>query len=111
MPWRLIQFIVIFVVLVVLVAFNLGDSNKCDISFGFATIKDVPVFLTAFSAFILGMLCVLPYIIKLRIKGKAGRPDSGIDKNRSKTRKAGKSEIPDLPDDSSLSDGGTYGID
>jgi len=111
MPWRLIQFIVIFVVLIVLVAFNLGDSNKCDISFGFATIKDVPVFLTAFSAFILGMLCALPFIVRLRIKGKAGGPDSGIGKTPSKPRRAGKSKTTDTPDDSSLSDGGTYGID
>jgi len=110
MPWRLIQFIAIFIVLIVLVAFNLGDANRCDISFGFATIKNVPVFMTAFSAFILGMLCVLPYIIKLRIKGKAGSPDSGPGKNRSKPRRAEKSETPDIPDDSSFSDGGPYGI-
>jgi len=78
MPWRLIQFIVIFVLFFFFIMFNL--KNTCDISFGFAAIKDLPVFITAFSSFIIGLLCALPLAIgrKLREKGgklpKAGKP-------------------------------------
>jgi uncharacterized integral membrane protein len=71
MPWRLIGFIIIFGIFLVFIAFNLG--NKCDISFGSPalTFKEVPVFLTAFSSFVLGMLCTLPFIVGLRLKRKA----------------------------------------
>ena len=60
MPWRLIVFIVIFALFLVFITFNL--ENKCDISFGFASLRDVPVFITIFSSFILGFLCTIPLI-------------------------------------------------
>jgi uncharacterized integral membrane protein len=61
MPWRLIVFILIFIVLLAFITFNL--DNKCDISFGFAKIAQAPVFLTVFMSFILGFLSTLPFII------------------------------------------------
>jgi uncharacterized integral membrane protein len=60
MPWRLIVFIVIFGVFLAFITFNL--ENKCDISFGIKKFEDVPVFLTVFSSFVLGLLCTLPFI-------------------------------------------------
>ena len=78
MPWRLIQFIVIFVLFFFFIMFNL--KNTCDISFGFTAIKDLPVFVTVFSSFIIGLFCALPLAVgrKLREKGekppKAGKP-------------------------------------
>ena len=68
MPWRLIQFIVLFAIFLLFIIFNLG--NKCDISFGFAVIKEVPVFLTIFSSFMLGILCTFPIIFGLKSRKK-----------------------------------------
>jgi len=67
--WRLAQFIVFFAILFLFIVFNL--NNKCDISFGYTVIKDVPVFITAFSSFFIGMLCVLPFIFGFRSRKKA----------------------------------------
>lgn len=76
MPWRLIGFIIMFSVFLVFTLSNMG--NKCDISFINPnwTCKDVPVFITIFCSFILGMLCTLPIIvsINLRKRKEAGQP-------------------------------------
>jgi uncharacterized integral membrane protein len=69
MPWRLIGFILLFGIFLVFIAFNLG--NKCDIRFWFGVeFQEVPVFLTAFASFILGMLCSVPFVFSLRRKKK-----------------------------------------
>ena len=108
MPWRLIQFILIFLILLLFVAFNL--NNKCEINFGFgiAPVKDVPVYMTAFFAFAFGMFCTLPYIIKLRIKRKKTEAGTVEKTKKSSGKKAGK--LQELQEDSSFSDGGPYGV-
>ena len=60
MPWRLIIFVAILAVFLAFITFNL--DNRCDISFGFAAIEGVPVFITIFSSFILGFFCALPFV-------------------------------------------------
>ncbi|MDR1971948.1 MAG: hypothetical protein LBQ46_08490 [Treponema sp.] len=72
MPWRLVIFILIGVVCLAFTGLNL--ENRCDISFGFGiTFSQVPVFLTAFSAFVLGMLLALPLAVSFRSKRRLGR--------------------------------------
>ena len=66
MPWRLIIFIVIFAIFVTFITFNL--ENKCDVSFGFAKIEAVPVFLTVFTSFALGLLCAVPLVLFIKNK-------------------------------------------
>ncbi|AEF80450.1 hypothetical protein [Leadbettera azotonutricia] len=61
---RLIGFILIFALFLAFIVLNL--DNKCDVSFGFQTAKDLPVFITAFVAFFFGMLCAVPFIIGLK---------------------------------------------
>ncbi|MDR0322755.1 MAG: hypothetical protein LBI28_14770 [Treponema sp.] len=68
MPWRLILFIVVFAIFLVFVTFNL--DNRCDISFGFAKFSGVPVFLTVFISFVVGLFCALPLARILRKKHK-----------------------------------------
>jgi len=70
MPWRLIQFIVVFAVFLLFIVFNL--ENRSDISLGFYTFRSVPVFLTAFIAFIFGMLLTLPFIVTFWLKARKG---------------------------------------
>ena len=98
MPWRLVQFIVVFLIFFLFIMLNI--ANKCDISFGFAVIEDVPVFLTAFFSFIVGMVCTFPFILGLKSRKK--------DQALPKERKLGQK--PDKPDEGST-DSGHYGID
>lgn len=59
MPWKMISFIIVLVLAACFIGFNL--ENKCDISFGFKVLKDVPVFMTAFLSLALGVLIMLPF--------------------------------------------------
>jgi len=72
MPWRLIVFIIIFAIFMVFVALNL--DNKCDVNFGFTAIKQVPVFITIFTSFALGVFCALPLILHIKKKRKEKIP-------------------------------------
>ena len=108
MPWRLIQIIITFAIFILLVAFNLG--NKCNVSIGFYTFKDVPVFLTAFSAFVLGMLCSLPFVIKGKIKRKTGNTEDRINNPPKKTRNKRKTGTIPEAENSGFSDGGPNGL-
>jgi len=85
MPWRLILFILIFGIFLAFVTFNL--ENKCDISFGSEklTLKDVPIFLTVFISFLLGLMSALPLVLLIKknrkdklIKGIQSKSDSSI---------------------------------
>jgi uncharacterized integral membrane protein len=71
MPWRLICIIIIFAIFLVFITLNL--DNRCDISFHFVVFQDVPIYLTAFFAFVLGLVSSIPYIISVKLKsGKHG---------------------------------------
>jgi uncharacterized integral membrane protein len=112
MPRRLILFIFIFVTVLLFIIFNL--KNKSDISFGFAAIKDIPVFLTVFVSFILGMLCTLPFVLglggrKKNREEKQGQGKPGLTGNPSLSNKPDRDSGKSGDDD--YSDRGSYGID
>jgi hypothetical protein len=46
--------------------FNL--ENKCDISFGFTMLEEVPVFITIFVSFVLGVFCAIPLVWHIKKK-------------------------------------------
>ena len=107
MPWRLIGLIIILGIFLAFIAVNL--DNKCNISFGFYTTKsEVPVFLTAFSSFVLGMLCAAPFIISFRVKRKvrAGKAEAA----RKAKKKGGKGEETGAGSEDGSSAGGPYGV-
>ncbi|MDR2053713.1 MAG: hypothetical protein LBP80_09885 [Treponema sp.] len=109
MPWRLIGFIVLFAVFLVFIGLNL--ENHSDISFGFAKLPDVPVYLTAFSSFVLGMLWAVPYVISLRFKRKAGQNAADkADKADKKKRSPQKGQATEA-EEILPGPGGPYGID
>jgi uncharacterized integral membrane protein len=109
MPWRLIGFIIIFGIFLVFIVFNLG--NKCDISFGFRTFPDVPVYLTVFSAFIVGMFSAMPFIISFRAKKKKQHTEKEEPEPKAKKKRGTKGgETSAGPEGGSFSDGGPYGI-
>ena len=66
MPWRLIAIIIIFAILLGFIGLNL--TNTCDLSLGFKTFHGVPVYLTVFASFMLGMVSSLPFFIMGSLK-------------------------------------------
>jgi uncharacterized integral membrane protein len=70
MPWRLITFIVVLAVILAFITFNL--ENRSDIYFWYNHgLRDVPIFLTIFVSFTLGLFTALPFIISNFKKKKA----------------------------------------
>jgi uncharacterized membrane protein len=77
----------------------LNLENKCDVSFGFMSIKDVPIFLSVLFSFVLGMLVTIPMMLLGKKKQKPVIP--GPSK---------KAELSSAPDDIKKEDS-PYGID
>jgi uncharacterized integral membrane protein len=109
MPWRLIGFIVLFGIFLVFIAFNLG--NTCDINFGFRVFQQVPVFLTAFASFALGLFCAIPFILSFRLKkkDKPGKDGVAVPADKPAKKWGKKQEISEL-ESPSEGDKGPYGI-
>jgi hypothetical protein len=63
MPWRLILFIVVFAVFLAFITVNL--DNRCNINIGFTQFEGVPIFLTVFISFFLGLVCATPLFLHL----------------------------------------------
>jgi len=94
---RLISIIVVFAVFLCFIMFNL--PNKCDISLGFMSFKDVPIFLSALFSFVFGMIVSVPLMFFRKKKQKPLVP--GPSK---------KAELKSVPDDIKKDDS-PYGID
>ncbi len=59
-PWKLILFFIFLLIFVLFAGFNI--RNTSDISLGFKTLNDVPIFVSLFIAFLLGGFVVMPFI-------------------------------------------------
>jgi hypothetical protein len=102
---RIIVFILVFVFFLAFIVLNL--ENKCDVSFGFTTIKDFPIFLSVLFSFVLGMFVTVPMMLFRKKK-----PES-LPEPKSKSSIFGpfkKAEIKSVPDDIKKEDS-PYGID
>ena len=64
----LVIFILVFALFLCFIIFNLGNAS--DVSFGFRTFHDIPVFVTALFSYALGMLFVFPLIFTVGRKRK-----------------------------------------
>ncbi|MDR1566764.1 MAG: hypothetical protein LBS48_05720 [Treponema sp.] len=101
---RLIGFILIFAVFLTFIVLNL--DNKCDVSLGFRTIREIPVFITVFVSFFLGMFCAVPFVISF---GRKKSPAKGVPSKQAKKWGKNKDGASPLPED--LKGDGPYGID
>jgi len=113
---RLIIFIIIFILFLAFIILNI--DNKCDISLGFRTLKGIPIFVSAFSSFVLGMLFAVPLSFSMRRNRKNAPP---VPKEK-KPRKGKKNKNNQQDTDSEGNDGSSgtaygakensyYGID
>ena len=99
---RVIVFILVFIFFLAFIVLNL--NNKCDVSFGFATIKDFPVFLSVLSSFLLGMLVTIPMMLLRKKKPNSSVPETP------RPRLFKKAELKSVPDEIKKEDS-PYGID
>jgi hypothetical protein len=97
MPWRLIGIIAVLAVLLLFIGGNL--DNKCNLSLIFFQFNDVPVYLTVFISFILGLLFSLPFFFFNKKGGKEKPSDPPL-------KPAGK-----MPDAANIPTDSSYGID
>ncbi|MHB9292959.1 hypothetical protein Holit_02076 [Hollandina sp. SP2] len=91
MPLRLLGFIIILVVFLLFITLNL--ENRCDIRFWVndtAILHEVPVYLTAFSAFVAGMLCAFPIMFLVHFKRKKREKDPSGNRVLENQKKRGK---------------------
>jgi len=77
---RLIAFICFFGLFLTFIVLNL--DYKCDISFGFKTITDVPVYLTVFLSLSAGMIIALFYSFYNKRKNKNHPGDHQLSSKR-----------------------------
>ena len=96
MPWRLMFFIVILGIVVFFAGFNI--TNVSDISFGFYTITDVPIFISLFVAFLVGTLVMIPFRV-----GRKRRGDTKPSRS-ARIEPQDMPEIPSLPDEEDVTE-------
>lgn len=105
MPWGFIRTIAVLVVLMIFVMLNTG--NKCDLNFFGLKLHDVPVYLTVFFSFVLGLLGSLPFLILGILKKRPKKEKQSGLKYEAKEKQAAAREIPpETPQENS-----PYGID
>ncbi len=97
MPFRLFFLAVVIVLLVVFIGFNI--ENRCNVSFVFHTLEDVPVVVTILSSFALGLVAALPFALRRRNRSVVPKAPRG---RRGKAGTAGGA----APRDERFPDGG-----
>jgi uncharacterized integral membrane protein len=99
---RLIGFLLVFAIFLIFIGVNL--DNKCNINYWFGefNIQDVPVYITAFVSFFIGMICAIPLIAFVKRKKSPLEPQDSKKKNK----KSSATTIDQIPGEN-----GPYGID
>ena len=88
-PWKMVFFLAILAIVVFFAGFNI--TNVSDISFGFYTVIDVPIFISLFIAFIAGALVMIPFVAgKNKRRGGKPRIEEGA-------KSSAVEEIPEIP--------------
>ena len=85
MPWKLVGFIVCLILGTCFAGFNL--ENSCNISFGFKTFQNVPIFFSLIVAFALGVIVTLPFTV-IKKKSTKDRKAQAEERAMKKLQKA-----------------------
>ena len=72
-PFKVILFLIILGLIIFFIGFNL--TNVSDISIGFHTFEDVPIFISLFIAFAAGVVVMLPVVFFRKKKIKKDMKD------------------------------------
>lgn len=100
MPWKLVGFIICLILGTCFAGFNL--ENSCNISFGFKTFQNVPIFFSLIVAFAIGVIVTLPFTVIKKKSAKdrkaliEARARKKIQKEQAQEAKAAKKEAKSL---------------
>jgi uncharacterized integral membrane protein len=101
--WRLIALTLVLALFLGFIGLNL--ENRSEISLGFwKTSGPIPVFFPVFAAFVLGIICSIPFAVSIGLK--RSRKNKGRETPASK-RKRDKNE----PSPEAIVPGGPYDVD
>ncbi len=84
MPWKLLVYLIVLSVVVLFAGVNI--RNVSDVSLGFRTFEDIPIFVSLFAAFFLGVLVTLPFTYVKYLRKRAKFPKQKVDKKPRKRR-------------------------
>jgi uncharacterized integral membrane protein len=98
-----IFFVVVFAVFLCFIIFNLGNASN--VSLGFTTFNDIPVFVTALFSFALGLLFTFPLLFTVGRRRRLKAAKARAEKLQSED---GQIETPQITD-SRISDSRTSG--
>ena len=90
MPFKLIGFIFTLFVIITFIGVNLGNSSDIRIWFGDkGLLKDVPIFVSFFVMYVIGVLSVVPFLVSWGLKRKSAskKKESDSDKSEEKEKK------------------------
>ncbi len=90
MPWKLVFYLVLLGLVLAFVGLNLG--NTTDISFGFVSFSDVPVFMSLFVAFFFGVAIALPAAIRTSSRKTRARSARTLSRREKKDAKRAAKE-------------------
>lgn len=93
MPWKLVGFIICLILGTCFAGFNL--DNSCNISFGFASFQNVPIFFSLIVAFSCGVLVTLPFTV-IKKKSAKEKKVQAEEKAMKKIKKQQDKEAKDL---------------
>lgn len=90
MPWKLLFYLILLGIVLAFVGLNL--TNTTDISVGFVTFEDVPVFLSLFVAFFLGVAVAIPAVMQSSSRKTRARSEKRSDRKRRREEKKAAKE-------------------
>jgi uncharacterized integral membrane protein len=114
-PWKLIFFLIILTLVILFAGFNV--ANTVDISLGFKTFEEVPIFIALFIAFILGNFVMLPFALgknRRTKKAKAAKAREKLEKQEkkeAKKRRKGKKDTDESAENPILPEGDPFRSD
>ncbi len=91
MPWKLVFYLVLLGLVLAFVWLNIG--NTTDISFGFATIESVPIFMSLFVSFFIGVAVALPIAVRASSRKTRVQSEKRAAKNAAKKRPRSKKPL------------------
>ena len=84
MPWKLVFYLVLLGLVLAFVWLNIG--NTTDISFGFTSIEDVPIFMSLFVSFFIGVAVALPIAVRASSRKTRVQSEKRAAKREAKAR-------------------------
>ena len=94
---RIIVFIIIFALFLAFIVVNLDAEHRSNVSIIFHTFEDVPVFLSVFFAFVLGMFFSIPLFLYKNRKKSTDNAPVKTKKPKKSAQKQDRIHKPSLP--------------